>query len=166
MAAMAMTPATTPPAMAPAFDPLPDEEDTDVADTGVKVEALEIGLLALTLEETDVPTSCPGKTSGVSPMASAAVTFQRFTSVMSWRAHRGTRVVGGTGLGNVEGSKVLVQLSEKPDQLLRLPPWHAPQALKRSNDTVLHQHKLASSDLGPKYENEEFSIGTKVNAPP
>jgi len=45
---MAMTPPTTSPAIAPVFDPLPEEE------------ALEVGL---TLEKVDVPISDPGRIS-------------------------------------------------------------------------------------------------------
>ncbi len=64
MAAIAMTPPPTPPAMAPVFSPLPEEMvDTGEADAAAEEEALEV---ELTLEEADVPINAPGRISGVS----------------------------------------------------------------------------------------------------
>jgi hypothetical protein len=75
--------------------------------------------------------NAPGSISGRSPTVCAGTIFQRFTLVISWRAHCGTRVPEGTGLGNVEGISIFVQLNEYRDQDIHACPWHPPQALKR-----------------------------------
>jgi len=101
----------------------------------------------------EAPSNTPGATSGVSPVENDVLEFQLFSAVMSRRAHRGTRVPEGTGLGNDEGGKVFVQLDEYSVQEVHCAPWHASHALMSEYVTVLHLHKLVPSiPVGPVYE--------------
>lgn len=153
MAAMAVTPQTTPPAKAPLYNPLPEEVNEGEVGAGTTVrEAL---VVVLTVEVVGVLISSPGKISGVSPTSRAELPIQMPELEVSWRTHCGTRVPAGTGFGNVEGPRILVQFEEYSDHNNDSPPWHSPQALTRLYTTVLHQHGFASrvsSLLGPAYE--------------
>jgi len=81
------------------------------------------------------------------------------------RAHAGTRVPAGTGLGKLEGGRVFVQLYEYSDHVIQFELWQASHALMREYATVLHLHKLESSTpLGPVYEYPGMSE-SMVNVP-
>jgi len=108
----------------------------------------------------------PGPASGVSPRTCASVGFQVPSAVTSNRAQKGTLVSAGTGLGNVEGGRILVQLNLYSAQEIHSAPWHASQALMREYAMVLHSHKSVSSEpLGPEYEYPGWR-GLMTNEPP
>jgi len=158
---IAARPPTTPPAMAPAFEPPVDVgvgvggdvkpwvEDVSVDPVGfgeVRVAPVPVPVVG----EPEVPISAPGPISGLSPVAIDLLTFQLFSRVTSRRAHAGTDVPAGTGLGKLEGGSVVVQLNEYSDHVVHVSDWHASHALMREYATVLHLHKLPSSiPLGP-----------------
>lgn len=160
MVARTTTPPATPPAIAAVFDPLPEDDEEEALD----LEALEVGLA---FPEVEALINEPGPSSGATPAMYALVAFQRFSKVLSTRAHCGTLVPRGTGLGNTEGGSVLVQLNEYSDQVVHTDPWHASQALMRLYVTVLHLQGFASSTslLGPVYEYPGCSA-FMVNVPP
>lgn len=114
----------------------------------------------------EAPSTAPGACSGESPTAKDLFEFQLFSDVISMRAHWGTRVPEGTGLGNDEGGRVFVQLDEYSGQVVHTAPWHASHALMSEYVTVLHLHKLVSSTpVGPMYEYPGFRASI-VNEPP
>jgi hypothetical protein len=128
---IAAIPPTTPPAMAPAFEP-PVGVDVDVRVGGdvkpwvedVSVDPVGFGEVRVApvpvpvVGEPEVPISAPGPISGLSPVAIDLLTFQLFSRVTSRRAHAGTDVPAGTGLGKLEGGSVVVQLNEYSDHLM------------------------------------------------
>jgi len=155
---IAATPPTTPPAMAPTFELLPLGEG--LADVVIGppvvvagVPPVPVARLVPLAEEPELPISAPAPISGESPVVCDWVEFQLFWSVTSMRAHWGTLVPAGTGLGNVDGARVFEQLNEYSDHVIQFELWHASHALMREYATVLHLHKLESSTpLGPVYE--------------
>jgi len=130
--AITVTPPTTPPTMAPVFELLPTEseivgKDEDDAEF-VGVREVPVGPVMTELGE---PINEPGPISGLSPAANDLFASHAFSRVMSRRAHRGTCVPAGTGLGKVEGGIISVQLNINSDHVTQLSPWHAPHAHRR-----------------------------------
>jgi len=128
---IAAIPPTTPPAMAPAFEPpvavgvgvgvggdvKPWVEDVSVDPVGfeeVRVAPVPVPVVG----EPEVPIRAPGPISGKSPAAIDVLAFQSFSRVTSRRAHAGTYVPAGTGLGKLEGGSVFVQLNVHSDHLM------------------------------------------------
>jgi len=100
-----------------------------------------------------VPIIVPGLASGVSPTENDLIASQVPLPVTSMRAQWGTLVPAGTGLGNDEGGRIVVQLYLYSAQEIQSAPWHASHALIREYAMVLHSHKsLSSEPLGPEYE--------------
>jgi len=178
MIARPTTPPAAPPAIAAVFDdPLPEDlpeepvtpEVAEDGDPATRVEAPSVVVTcpapATEVELVAAPRTAPGSASGESPTVSAVMASQRLTLVSSMRAHFGTRVPDGTGLGNVEGGIVSEQLVMYSVQGIHVCPWHASQALRRLYPMVLHLHKFVpSAAVGPVYENPGNS-GFMVNVP-
>lgn len=111
IAAAAMRPPTTPPAIAPAFELLLCDVGVDVDDVP-DFEVLGVMVDCETLI-VDVGTrAAVPATSGESPTASAAVRFQLSPIDVSMKAHLGIAVPSGTGSGKIPGVAVEVQLND------------------------------------------------------
>lgn len=92
-AATATAPPATPPAMAPVFDLLPEDEvgvgdgEEEVGEEGVDPDREAVEVVELSFPEAEVPVPVPvpinepGCISGVSPTTNAVVAFQRFSLV-------------------------------------------------------------------------------------
>jgi hypothetical protein len=140
MIARATTPPATPPAIAAVFDFFPEDEEGTTEEEVVGAPPMPVAVEEIVLPPTPLAETVvavegvidtPASTSGRSPTVCAVVSFQRFTLVISTRAHCGTRVPEGMGFGNVEAASVFVQLAEYWDQVIHVCPWHPSQALKR-----------------------------------
>lgn len=82
---------------------------------------VEVGPVEEELEP-DGPRSVPAAISGVSPTELDWFSSQRFPLVISRRAHWGTAVPAGIGLGNWPGGSTLEQLVTNCDQVIQVCP--------------------------------------------
>jgi len=98
------TPPTAPPTIGPVLFGLLGE--------GEKVGTVEEVLVwvpDVVTEAPEEPSMAPGAASGESPTFIALLESQVMSDVTSMRAHLGTRVSAGTGLGNDEGGRIFTQ---------------------------------------------------------
>jgi len=95
------------------------EEGEDSDNVAIPLPAETVALLRVFDAETVAPEGpivAPGATSGESPTPIAWIGSQLPSDVTSMRAQCWTRVPEGTGFGNDEGGRVVVQLYEYSDQ--------------------------------------------------